>query len=359
MAKARTPNQKKAYDGLAKRLVRYVAMVRTIYDTLNLEASKIALRTDFDSSGDKPFRFSDYPQTTKAIKDLQSSFVSRMGSLIMTSTSEEWQRSNEFCDLLANKVLKAYGGKRKGRYYQVNNDALQAFQRRRDSGMNLSQKLWNQAEDYKRGLEHTLSVAIEKGMSAVTLSKRVSKYLEDFPSMKKDYGERFGRVTDIHDCEYRSIRLARSEINMAYRSAEQMRWEQMDFIIGYEVKLSGNHNCKGVPQGAFYDICDELKGRYPKDFKWLGWHPNCRCYVVPIIKSEERFWEDEGKRGDDNEEITELPDNFKQWAVQNKDRIDKAESRGTQPYFVKDNRERIKRAIKQGEVRRDSEGGVY
>ena len=247
-------------------------------------------------------------------------------------------------------MLKAYGGKRKGRYYQVNNDALQAFQRRRDSGMNLSQKLWNQAEDYKRGLEHTLSVAIEKGMSAVTLSKRVSKYLEDFPSMKKDYGERFGRATDIHDCEYRSIRLARSEINMAYRSAEQMRWEQMDFIIGYEVKLSGNHNCKGVPQGAFYDICDDLKGRYPKDFKWLGWHPNCRCYVVPIIKSEERFWEDEDKRGDDNEEITELPDNFKQWAVQNKDRIDKAESRGTQPYFVRDNRERVKQAIKQGEV---------
>lgn len=63
---------------------------------------------------------------------------------------------------------------------------------------------------------------------------------------------------------------------------------------------------------------------------------------MPIIKSEERFWEDEDKRGDDNEVITELPDNFKQWAAQNKDRIDKAESRGTQPYFVRDNRERIK-----------------
>lgn len=124
----------------------------------------------------------------------------------------------------------------------------------------------------------------------------------------------------------------------------------MDFIIGYEVKISGNHNCKGVPQGAFYDICDELKGRYPKDFKWLGWHPNCRCYVVPIIKSEERFWEDEDKRGDDNEEITELPDNFKQWAAQNKDRIDKAEQRGTSPYFVRDNRERIKQAVVSGDL---------
>lgn len=77
---------------------------------------------------------------------------------------------------------------------------------------------------------------------------------------------------------------------------------------------------------------------------------------MPIIKSEERFWEDEDKRGDDNEEITELPDNFKQWAAQNKDRIDKAEQRGTSPYFARDNRERMNRAIKQGRVR---SGGDY
>ena len=25
------------------------------------------------------------------------------------------------------------------------------------------------------------------------------------------------------------------------------------------------------------------------------WGSNCRCYVIAIIKSEERFWEDEGK----------------------------------------------------------------
>ena len=23
----------------------------------------------------------------------------------------------------------------------------------------------------------------------------------------------------------------------------------------------------------FHDICDDLKGRYPKDFKFTGWHP--------------------------------------------------------------------------------------
>jgi hypothetical protein len=137
---------------------------------------------------------------------------------------------------------------------------------------------------------------------------------------------------------------------MAYRNAEQLRWSQMDFIIGYEVKLSDNHNCKGVPNGAFYDICDDLKGRYPKDFKWCGWHPNCRCYVIAIIKSEERFWEDEDKRGNDNETITEMPENFNKWASLNQDRIARAEQRGTLPYFVRDNRERVKQAVKKGDV---------
>lgn len=310
-----------------------------------LEASKLAIRTGYDSSKDVPFRFSDYPQTKKAVQELQSSFVTQLGTMITSAMSEEWKRSNTFADMLADKVLKSYGAHKRDKYYRVNNEALQAFQRRRDSGMNLSQKLWAQSEDYKRGLEHTLSVAIEKGMSAVALSKRVSKYLRDFDSLRKDYGSRFGRATDIHDCEYRSVRLARSEINMAYRNAEQLRWSQMDFIIGYEVKLSGNHNCKGVPQGAFYDICDDLKGRYPKDFKWLGWHPNCRCYVMPIIKSEERFWADEDKRGNDNDEITDVPQQFKDWVGSN---IQRAKSWGHIPYFIRDNADYIREDFKIG-----------
>lgn len=286
MAKPKLPNQKKAYKRLEKRLIQYVASVRAIYEELNREASQIALRTDYDPTGEKPFRWADYPQTTKAVKKLQSSFVRKMETLIVSGISAEWMASNKFCDLLADKVMKAYGAKGKKKYYQVNNDAKKAFIARKDRGMNLSQKLWNQSAEYKAGLEHTLSVAIEKGMSAVTLSKRVSKYLNDFDTMKADYGKRFGKATNIYDCEYRSIRLARSEINMAYRNAEQLRWSQMDFIIGYEVKLSDNHNCKGVPNGAFYDICDDLKGRYPKDFKWSGWHPNCYDAESMVMTAE-------------------------------------------------------------------------
>lgn len=81
------------------------------------------------------------------------------------------------------------------------------------------------------------------------------------------------------------------------------------------------------------------------NFKKAGWHPNCRCYTIPIVKGEARYWEDEDKQKADNDEITEMPDNFKKWASQNQDRIARAEQRGTQPYFVRDNRERVKQAI--------------
>lgn len=276
MAKPKTPNQKRKYGELNKRLAKYVMLVESIYEDLNLEAAKIVGITDFTIDSDRTFMWSDYPQTRKRIRDLQERFVEDIGSVIYSGTSEEWKNSNEVQDLLANKVLQTYGatiGKEKYEIlYQPNNDALKAFQQRKDKGFTISDKLWNQSTLYKQELEEAISCAIQKGTSAITLSKQISKYLLDFPQLQKDYKERFGKASRAMDCEYRSIRLAASEINMAYRQAENLRWQQMDFVVGYEIKLSNNHTCNGKP---FQDICDILAGKYPKDFQWTGWHPLC------------------------------------------------------------------------------------
>ena len=87
-----------------------------------------------------------------------------------------------------------------------------------------------------------------------------------------------------------------------------------------------------------------MKGKYPKDFKWTGWYPNDLCYVIPIIKTEEQFWLPESERGKDNAEITDVPQGFKTWVANNQDKIARAEKRGTLPYFVRDNRKRVKGA---------------
>lgn len=279
MARPNIPNQKKKYQELNNRLDRYTALIEQIYESLNLEAARIVETTDYSAGNEGPFSFSNYPQTQKRIADLQAQFVNDINTVIYHGTSEEWKNSNEVQDLMADKVLKAYNAKiDKEKYkilYQTNSDALKAFQNRKDKGFNVSSKLWQQSTVYKEELEAAISCAIQKGTSAITLSKQISKYLLYFPSLQKDYKDKYGSAEHLKDCEYRSIRLARSEINMAYRTAENERWKQMDFVVGYEIKLSGNHNCKGVPNGQFYDVCDALAGKYPKDFTWVGWHPNC------------------------------------------------------------------------------------
>lgn len=336
MATPKIPNQKKKYQELNGRLNKYVVLVEQVYDTLNLEAAKAVSHTQYSSDSDKPFKWSDYPQTKKQIDDIQSHFVEDINAVIYRGTTEEWKNSNEVQDLMSDRILKNYttiiDREKYKVLYQTNSDVLKAFQNRKDKGFNISDKLWRQSTIYKEELEAAISCAIQKGTSAVTLSKQISKYLLDFPSLQKDYKDRYGSAEHIQDCEYRSIRLARSEINMAYRTAENERWKQMDFVVGYEIKLSGRH--------SIHDVCDVLAGKYPKDFVWTGWHPNDLCYKIPILKTEEEFWAWDGRSEtstDSVNEVKDVPDSFKKWVLDNQRRIDDAKKRGTLPYFLKDN----------------------
>jgi hypothetical protein len=133
-------------------------------------------------------------------------------------------------------------------------------------------------------------------------------------------------------------RLAATETNMAYRSSDYERYQQLDFIVGIEVALSNNHTLNGVP---FTDICDDLKGKYPKTFKFTGWHPLCRCHVLTLLKTEEELDADFEARLAGEEPDTEsvntvhdVPQGFKDWIDKNGDRIKSAKSL---PYFIKDN----------------------
>lgn len=340
MGRPRLPNNKKAYKGLSRRLAGYMLQVRNIYDRINEKVASLVESVGYDGSTE--FFFADFPEVKRDLLLLQRQFVGEMQTLIYSGTSVEWKNSNVFQDAVASKALKYYraqvSGERFKHYFNSNSDQLKAFQARKDKGLNLSTKLWKQADIYKESLEATISTAIEKGMSATTLSKRISRYLKDWPSLQADYQERYAKATRCHDCEYNSIRLARNEISMAYRTAEQLRWQKFDFILGYKIKLSDSH-----PR---YDICDDLAGDYPKDFKFRGWHPNCLCFTVPIVMSEEEYWSD--NREDSPNKITDPPENFSKWVYDNSTKIQEAENRGTLPYWIKDNKMLVSQSIKVG-----------
>ena len=131
----------------------------------------------------------------------------------------------------------------------------------------------------------------------------------------------------------------------------------MDFVVGIEIKLSNNHTVNGMP---LTDICDTLKGRYPKDFKFVGWHPHCRCHVVTILKTEEEMMRDTQRilngeqplKGSVNT-VKSVPSAFKDWVEEQADIIEKG---GKLPYFIADNRKRVNKIL--GIVSKQEEGSL-
>lgn len=149
--------------------------------------------------------------------------------------------------------------------------------------------------------------------------------------------------TGVYRSSYKNaMRLTRTETNMAYRAADGLRWKQMDFVTGFEVRLSNHH--------LHVDICDDLKGVYPKDFKFVGWHAQCRCYAVPVLApiSTMADWSRAMLNGYDvdgyfsNRYIVETPPAMGKWLNKNADRIANASS---VPYWIKDNQKYIQSAM--------------
>ena len=352
MPKPNIPNQRKANLQHKKRVEQYAVLIQQIYDRVAKEDARQAVLVGADP--EKPFNFADYPLTKVAIKKLQSKLMDEVSGIILRGTSEEWKESNLIQDLVARKVLTAYTGTSKygdeySRYFQTNPDALKAFQERKDRGMNLSSSVWKLSEQYKSELEESITAAIAPGTSATSLAAQIKQYLK-YPD------KRFRRIKEkladgtikwhlsnpakaYHPGSgvYRSSarnaqRLARTEINMSYRTAEQERWKQFDFVVGYEVKTTQNgHHVE--------DMCDMLAGKYPKTFKFTGWHPQCMCYCIPILKTEDEFWADDDVKSVN--EVTDVPQNFKEWIRDNSDRIEAAEKRGNLPYFIRDNKDDV------------------
>jgi hypothetical protein len=143
-----------------------------------------------------------------------------------------------------------------------------------------------------------------------------------------------------------ALRLAATEINMAYKYADNQRMNADKFTRGYEIRLSNNH-----PE---YDICDELQGVYPKDFLFTGFHAQCRCSVIPIVcslqerldyldLSEEQQAAWQPKEG----YITEYPRAFIEYVGDNADAFRASMSNNTGAYFIRDNKAIIQAILKE------------
>lgn len=343
-----------------QRVAKYQQMLERFFDDATSEFCKLFGKAKYDDSSQ--FFFEDYPTLKKKADSVVNSLSSSIYDVILTGTSAEWRKSNEITDQMVRDLFKSRGVdidaiKNSDVVDLFNNHdkALEAFQKRKIKGLSLSDKVWNMAEYHR--LETQLALSIESGESAAELARKVKKCLKEPDKLFRRVRDKYGELKLSKNAKayhpgagaYRSSvrnaqRLARTEINMAYREAEMQRYQDLDFIVGFEVKRSTHpYPC---------DICESHKGKYPKDFKFNGWHPNCRCYVIPILNTQEEFdkQSDSILRGKQYARksvntVTAPPEGFNQWIFDNKARILRAKKIGTLPYYMKDNSVYINRAL--------------
>ena len=353
----------KGFDAAHYR--RTEAYARQIEKLCNLAASEYAslAGTLFQPDLNKPFNFDDYPQTKKAAAQVTQGLAKKIQSVIVRGTATEWRAACDKNDAFLKSILRTSRlTPEEAEQYQARNlEALQSFQQRKVEGLGLSQRVWKYVGDIKDTIELGIDVGLGEGRSAQQLSKDLRQCLQQpdklFRRVRDKYGNlRLSKAAALYhpgQGVYRSSarnaqRLARTEVNMAYRQAEYLRWQQLDFVVGIRIWLSNNHtvlDSKGRPQ-PLVDICDELKGDYPKTFRFVGWHPQCRCQVTPILSDYDEYNKDRGNRlkaivrGQaykslpSRRQVTAMPENFTQYIDSIRER---AKGWKSQPYYIRDN----------------------
>lgn len=313
------------------------------------------------------FFFKNYPILHKRINALIENLSSNLQTNIEDGNTDAWDISNAKYDALI-KMIKDKADKAgidiserlQKKWSDRNLSALEAFQHREMNGVKLSQRIWNLSQQTKTELELAMEIGIGDGKSAADLSRDVRKYLKDPNKLfrrvrdKKTGQLRLSKAAAAYHPgrgKYRSsyknaLRMTATENNMAYRSADYERNQELDFVLGIEIHLSGNH--------PVVDICDNLKGKYPKSFKFTGWHPWCRCYTTTILPNEEDMLNylsmssEEQAQSQFSGRITDFPDKFKDFIAENENRL---KNNQKMPVFILDNKKAVDKILNPEKIK--------
>lgn len=298
------------------------------------------------------FSLANYPDIQKQVNRELAKLHDGIYTALINGIEDSWNLANEKNDLLVDKRL---AGRRAlpsvmQILYDPNKQALISFANRRERGLNLSDRVWNSLDPFKKELEQGLGIGIGKGQSAASMATEMKRYLNQpdklFRRVRGEDGQlhlskaarNYHPGQGVYRSSYQNARrLTRTETNIAYRYADHARWQNIPFIVGVEIRLSPSHKV--------FDICDSLKGKYPKDFKWSGWHPQCICNQVPIQLTDAEYDKYENELlgtgefdGVSQNEVKDVPTAFDRYMEKEGERI---AGYKRQPYWIKDNRKYV------------------
>ena len=358
--------------------------IKLLYDDAYTRALKISeVRNALDAATNSNFTFKANPRAEKELRKILEELGLKIDKLInsgektLAKDGVKMAESNILAKVaasdkpLAERLIQAAA-----KTNRIDQAMGMELANKKRGGVTLSDRIWKTVSTSKKELEIIIQNNIIEGKGAVVASREVRQYLNDPNKLyrrvkdKKTGEYKLSKAAQQYhpgQGKYRSSymnarRLTVTEMNMATQAAESAAYASNPLIAGYEIRLSNNHTVKDPNKPGkvhpLHDICDELQGNYPATFKFTGWHPHCRCTMIPIlISAEERRKlaqaRAEGKSYQPKGIITDVPANYKQWVAANQQRIADAK---TLPFFLQDNGQMTKDGYEIGNFTESASG---
>jgi hypothetical protein len=294
------------------------------------------------------FIFKSHVRLNREFTAMMGRFETTLYKNVTGGIKDAWELGNQLNDEYVEYYFKDLKGFTaiKDKMMARNFKALDAFINRKRNSRTLSNRVWKTSNRFRNELEANLLIGIADGKSASDIAIDIQRYLNNPDTVFRRVRDTEGKLQlsnaakllqpgpGVYRSSYKNaFRLTRTEINSSYRMADHLRWQKEDFILGFDVKLSAQH-----PR---YDICDELQGRYPKDFLFEGWHPQCFCHAEPVRMEKKDFIDKLNGKDIDVHPVSDLPGDFKKWVSDNRKRIGRMRNK---PTWITDNWEIIKKS---------------
>ena len=179
----------------------------------------------FENISEGLFEFVKYKSLQKKIDNLFSIFNKKASQSIDLYVDKHWNIS------LSKQLIY------QGKTMPVNSLKTELLSFKNRPQRLLSERIWNLSNNFRQDLEIAIDVALSEGIPAQQLASEVKKYLNNPDVLFRRYRDKNGalqlskKAKEYHSGQgvYRSAyknaeRLARTEINMAYREADFQRW---------------------------------------------------------------------------------------------------------------------------------------
>lgn len=175
-------------------------------------------------------------------------------------------------------------------------------------GLSLSDRVWKYSNEAAQKIQNTVALNLRIGNSAKNTAQQIRELNPQNIQIPKYLQKEIDQMSDKYlidkvvnqyvnkKLNYNAMRVARTEINNAWKGSYKEKMDQLDFVGKVKWELSASHPERDICDTyAEQDLYGFGAGVYPKDnvpHDGKSAHPNCLCITTMVLEPIDE-WVDE------------------------------------------------------------------